>query len=65
MLIRFKSLLISILGCFHFYVNRKLLCLPFMFLSFSLEKNFFLKQDIKSMTMLCPDHLGDAGHLGK
>ena len=24
-----------------------------------------LAQDIKSMTMLCPDHLEDAGRLGK
>lgn len=24
-----------------------------------------LIQDIKSMTMLCPDHLEDAGRLGK
>ena len=35
---------------------------PFRFL---IKIFLSIAQDIQSMTMLCPDHLEDAGHLGK
>ncbi len=38
--------------------------LTFMFVK-PLTTFLSLLQDIKSMTMLCPDHLEDAGRLGK
>lgn len=36
-----------------------------MFVKLLISFFFVLGQDIKSMTMLCPDHLEDAGRLGK